>query len=118
MMARILLVEDEALIAILMADMLESEGFEVIGPCQTVAQALAQLDIPDCCDAVVLDAALRNESAVPVARALMALDIPFVVATGYNRQQLPAELAAAPILSKPVNMDMLVDHLKCLLIGR
>jgi DNA-binding response OmpR family regulator len=109
---RILIVEDESLIAMFISEMLETAGFEVVGPCQTVAQALAQLAIPDCCDAAVLDASLRNESAVPVAKALVALGVPFVVATGYNLSQLPAELAAAPILTKPVNSEVLIADLR------
>lgn len=115
MKSRILVVEDEVLIALLMTDTLESEGFDVIGSCQSVSQALGQLGIADCCDAVVLDAFLRNESALPVARALVELKIPFVVASGYNRDQLHPELAAAPYLAKPVNTRDLIGHLHRLL---
>lgn len=111
MKRRILVVEDESLIALFISEVLETEGFDVVGPCQTVSKALAQLAIPDCCDAAVLDVSLRNESAVPVARALVALGIPFVVATGYNQSQLPAELAAVPILAKPVNTADLIGHM-------
>lgn len=108
---RILVVEDEVMIALLIADTLESNGFEVVGPCQTVSQALAKLGIQGCCDAVVLDANLRNESSVPVAQELVKLAIPFVVATGYNLSQLPAELAAAPVLAKPMKSEDLILHL-------
>lgn len=115
MNSRILLVEDEVLIALQISGVLEDEGFDVIGPCQTVAQALDQLNIADCCDAVVLDANLRNESALPIAKALVALRIPFVVATGYQRNQLQGELADAPVLSKPLSTADLVSQLKRLL---
>ena len=64
---RILVIADEALIAMLVADAIEVGGFEVIGTCQTVAQALDQLNMPDCCDGTILDASLRGESALPVA---------------------------------------------------
>lgn len=111
MSGRVLLIEDEVLIALQTADVLEEEGLEVVGTCQTVAQALAQLQIPECCDAVVLDANLRNESALPVAKALVALEIPFVVTTGYDRNQLHEELAAAPILAKPVRREDLLAQL-------
>lgn len=106
------MVEDEILIALFISEVLETAGFEVVGPWATVAQALAQLAVPDCCDAAVLDASLRNESAVAVAKALVALGIPFVVATGYNRSQLPRELAAVPILAKPVNTEDLITHVR------
>ncbi len=105
---RVLVVEDEILIALFISEVLETAGFDVVGPWPTVSQALAQLAIPDCCDVAVLDASLRNESAVAVAKALVALGIPFVVATGYNKSQLPPELAAAPILAKPVNTEELI----------
>jgi CheY-like chemotaxis protein len=109
---RILVVEDEILIALFISEVLETAGFEVVGPLPTVSKALAQLAIPDCCDAAVLDASLRNESAVAVAKALVALGIPFVVATGYNQSQLPPELAAVPILAKPVNTEELIAYLR------
>jgi CheY-like chemotaxis protein len=112
MKRRVLVVEDESLIALFISEVLESKGFEVIGPCQTVSQALVQLANPDCCDAAVLDASLRNESAAPVANVLTKLGIPFVVATGYNRSQLPPELAAVPILAKPVTPDELLGHIQ------
>ncbi len=110
MKRRILVVEDESFIALFISEVLETAGFEVVGPWPTVSQALAQLAIPDCCDAAVLDASLRNESAVAVAKALVALEIPFVVTTGYNKSQLPPELAAVPILAKPVNTEELIAH--------
>jgi CheY-like chemotaxis protein len=110
MKRRILVVEDESLIALFISEVLETAGFEVVGPWPTVSQALAQLAIPDCCDAAVLDASLRNESAAAVAKALMALGIPFVVASGYSKSQLPPELAAVPILAKPVNAEQLIAY--------
>jgi DNA-binding response OmpR family regulator len=112
---RILLVEDEILIAMHIADALESLGFEVIGPHQTVARALSALENSQCCDAAILDAHLRDESAAPVATALAANGTPYVVATGYNRSQLPEILASAPILVKPVDIDELVTQLHGLL---
>jgi DNA-binding response OmpR family regulator len=108
---RILVVEDEVLIALLISDALVDAGFDVIGPCQTVDQALAQLRVADCCDAAVLDASLRNESASPVAATLKKLEIPFLLATGYSPGQLPEDLAAVPTLTKPLNTEELIGHL-------
>ena len=115
MSTRILVVEDEVLIALQVASALEDEGFDVVGPCQSVAQALARLGGPDCCDAAVLDANLRSESAVPVARALAALGIPFVVTTGYDLNQLHMEMAAGPVISKPFSSEELIRQLRQLL---
>ena len=115
MTPRILVVDDEVLIAMEIADYLEAHGFEVVGPCQSVAQALNLLAEPDCCDAAVLDASLRNESSQPVAQTLQALQVPFVVVSGYSAHQLPDELAAAPLLNKPVRTDDLIDKLRLML---
>lgn len=112
---RILLVEDEVLIAMHIADALESHGYKVIGPYPTVARALSALQNPQCCDAAILDAHLRDESAAPVATALAANGTPYVVATGYNRSQLPEIFASVPILAKPVDIDELVTQLRGLL---
>ena len=115
---RILIVEDEALIAIHIADILQSHGFEVVGTCQSVLQAFAHLENNDCCDAAILDAHLRNESASAVATALAQRKIPFVVFTGHGRAQLPTELASAPVLAKPVNTEDLISEVKRLLVLR
>lgn len=118
MNSRILVVEDEVLIALEIAQALEAEGFEVVGPCHTVSRALDQLDNPDCCDAVVLDANLRDENARPVARALLTLKIPFVVVSGYDASQLPDEFAAAPVLAKPLRTEHLITQLRRLLAAQ
>ncbi len=115
--SRILLIEDEVLIAMHIADALESFGFEVIGPYPTVDGALSALQNPQCYDAAILDAHLRDESAAPVATALAAIGTPYVVATGYNRSQLPEILASVPILTKPVDIDELVKQLRGLLLA-
>lgn len=113
---RILVVEDEALIAMHIAELLKSHGFEVLGPCPSVSRALAQLENAECCDAAILDAHLRNESATPVAIALAQRKIPFVVVTGHSRAQLPTELAAAPVLAKPVDTEHLISEVRRILL--
>ena len=118
MTARILVVEDEVLIAMEIATALEAEGFEVVGPCHTVSQVLDVLRQPDCCDAVTLDANLHNESAQPVARALLQLEKPFIVVSGYNANQLPDALAAAPHVAKPMRTEELISGLRSLLAAR
>ena len=109
---RILVVEDEVLIATHIAAVLESQGFEVIGPYLTVAQALAHLRNPDPCNVAILDAHLRDESALPVAEALTRLKIPFFVVTGYSRVQLSGELASARIFTKPVDTEALISEIQ------
>ncbi|MEO3473452.1 response regulator [Roseomonas sp. CAU 1739] len=97
---RILVVEDEALVAMLVEDALEEAGFGVIGPVRSVIQALESLEaeVPD---AAVLDLNLAGENSVAVADALVARGIPFVVATGYGAAGLPATHRNALVLPKP-----------------
>jgi len=97
---RILVVEDEALVAMLVEDALEDAGFGVIGPVRSVAQALEVLEA-ERPDAAVLDLNLAGENSVSVADALVALGIPFVVATGYGAAGLPAGHRGVPVLPKP-----------------
>ena len=98
----VLIVEDEALVAMEMEDRVTDLGYAVLGPAATVAQAHALLDrtTPD---AVLLDMNLRGETAAPVAHRLERAGIPFALVTGYARMLFHDPLlAAAPKLSKPV----------------
>jgi len=117
MRPRILVVEDDFFIAMEIADALKQGGFEVLGPCPTVEKALARLD-GGCCDAAVLDVSLRNESSLQVAKVLKDRGVPFVVVTGFSRSQLPTEMGAVPVLSKPFQAEDLMSHLVRLLSAR
>lgn len=115
---RVLIVEDEPLIAMELVDLLAAGDVETLGPAPTVRAALAVLEA-DRPDAVVLDLNLRGERSTPVARALLAAGVPFVLATGYARSHLDEpELAEAPLVPKPVDHDLLLDWLARLLDGR
>ncbi len=115
MSARILVVEDEFFIAQEIADLLEAAGFEVVGPCASVPAALARLAESAGCDGAVLDASLRHVSSLPVAEALAERGIPFAVVTGFSVDQLPARMAAAPVLTKPLKGEDLIEILRELL---
>jgi DNA-binding response OmpR family regulator len=97
---RVLVVEDEALVAMLVEDALLDAGFGVIGPAATVEEAMSLLarERPD---AVVLDLNLAGETSTPVADALAARGIPYVIATGYGVSGLPAGHQDAMVLAKP-----------------
>ena len=114
---RILVVEDEALVAMLVEDALEEAGFGVIGPVRSVSQALEVLEseVPD---AAVLDLNLAGENSVAVADALVARGIPFVVATGYGAAGLPATHRNALVLPKPYDPADLTAMLTRLCEGR
>ena len=97
---KILVVEDEALVAMLVEDALLDAGFAVLGPAATVEEALALLE-RETPDAVVLDLNLAGETSTPVADWLAARGIPYVIATGYGATGLPAGHQDAMVLAKP-----------------
>jgi DNA-binding NarL/FixJ family response regulator len=107
---RILIVEDDFLIAQGFARLMADRGFTVIGPAATADDALRQIERenPDC---VLLDVGLREGSAVAVAQALRKRGAPFVVVTAYRRDSLPAELQQAPYLPKPMRDADLIEAL-------
>src|SRR5215213_11421683 len=107
---RILIVEDEALVAMLVEDALLDAGAEVIGPVATVAEAMALLDSA-APDAAVLDLNLAGETSTPVADVLAARGVTFVVATGYGAEGLPPGHASVPVLAKPYDPDELTGTL-------
>jgi CheY-like chemotaxis protein len=107
---RILIVEDEALVAMLVEDALLDAGAEVIGPVATVAEAMALLETAPL-DAAVLDLNLAGETSTPVADALATRGVPFVVATGYGAEGLPPGHSAVPVLAKPYDPDELTGTL-------
>ena len=111
---RILVVEDEPIVAMDICQTLIEAGYEVIGPANSVAQALA-LIAKFGCDAAVLDINLGSETSEPIARELLKTGKPFVATSGYSREQQPAIMRTAPLLEKPVKSDMLVAELdRCL----
>ena len=104
---KVMLVEDEAMIAMVMEDFLADLDCEVAGPFGAVAPALAWLDAeatPP--DAAVLDVNLGSERVFPVAEALRARGVPFVFATGYGMIE-DRRFDDAPVLSKPIDLDKL-----------
>jgi CheY-like chemotaxis protein len=107
---RILVVEDEALVAMLVEDALLDAGAIVIGPVATVAEALSllQRERPD---VAVLDLNLAGETSTPVADALVTMGVPFVVATGYGADGLPPGHVTVPVLAKPYDPDDLTTAL-------
>ena len=98
----ILIIEDETLIAMDLEDTLEDIGHSVVGIAASPRQALFLLDRhrPEI-DAVLLDANLGGVSALPIARRLREIDVPFVITSGYEQHELLREGFDAPWVSKP-----------------
>ena len=105
---RVILVEDEALVALMMEDLLRELGCEVAGSFGALDAALEWLDAQaDPPDGAVLDVNLGGgELVFPLARVLRDRGVPFVFATGYSA--LPEDgFAEVPVLNKPVDLGML-----------
>ena len=108
---RVLVVEDEMLVAMEFEGLLRRQGCVVVGSASTVDRALALLD-HDQPDAALLDLNLNGEPATAVAVALKTRGVPFVLVTGYGEaQSSEPELQGAPRVDKPVNHDALVRAL-------
>ena len=110
---RILIAEDDALIAMDLADTLEALGYAVVGPVASVAAALAQAeDIASPLDGALLDLDLRGELSHPVANALDRRGVPFAFTSGYAAEMIDPAFQAHPCLLKPIEQAMLVSVLK------
>ena len=108
---RILVVEDEALVAMLVEDELLEAGAKVVGPAASVDEALRLIETAAAeggLSAAVLDIDLAGEAARPVADRLAALGVPFLFATGYGVGCDTGGHAAAPVLHKPFDPHGLV----------
>jgi PAS domain S-box-containing protein len=108
---RVLVVEDEAVVALEIALVLRNAGFEVAGPARAVAQAL-QLINETGCDAAVLDINLGTETSEPIALRLRNRGTPFVTVSGYSRDQQSPVFSDAPKLSKPIRPERLIAELR------
>ena len=99
---RVLIVEDEALVAMLLEDMLEDAGHRVAFCASSIAQALDYVaGSPDGFDFAILDVNLGGEPSFPIADALAAKGKRFAFATGYGPSGLPDGWRDRPTLSKP-----------------
>jgi CheY-like chemotaxis protein len=101
---RVLIVEDDVMIRMLMEDMLSDLGFAVAAQASKVAEALAALN-SIAIDVAILDVNLSGETTGPVAEALAARGTPFVFATGYGEHGLPEKFRDRPLLKKPFQID-------------
>jgi CheY-like chemotaxis protein len=102
---RILIVEDEPLISMMLEDFIDALDREVAGAADTVAGAIALIEQGGI-DAAILDVNLRGgEQSWPVAERLAKEGIPFILATGGAGDMIAEQFRSRPILSKPFTMD-------------
>ena len=98
---RILVVEDDYMIAEGIAEMLSEAGAEALGPVPTVADAICLVAAEGRVDAALLDVNLRGERIWPVVDALLAREVPLVLSTGYDENTIPETYAHLPRCGKP-----------------
>ena len=113
--ARILIVEDESIIALTLQDLLVEAGFEVACVTGRLQKALALIEGAGC-DAAIVDANLGGVSTSPAALALAARGVPFIVLSGYSSEQLQGDFPAALFMRKPCRPDKLIQALKTILL--
>jgi CheY-like chemotaxis protein len=101
---RILVVEDELMIRMLLEDMLGELGYTVAAEAARIDEALEAARTVDF-DVAILDVNLNGEPISPVADALVARGTPFVFATGYGERGLPEPYRDRPTLKKPFQLD-------------
>ena len=111
---RLLVVEDELLVSMLIEEILGELGATVAGPYGRLADGLAAAKA-ERFDGAILDLNLAGESADPLADFLLARGVPFVFITGYQRESIDRRYANVPVLQKPVDAAALESVLLTLL---
>lgn len=107
---RVLVVEDEALVSMLLEEFLDELGCVVVATAARLGDALAKAGSL-VVDVAVLDVNLAGVMSYPVAEALQARGVPFVFSTGYGASGLPDALRGALVLSKPYRQRQLAEAL-------
>jgi CheY-like chemotaxis protein len=104
---RILVVEDEAAVALMLEDLLTERGARVVGPAADAASAL-QLIAAETIDCAIVDYGLVGGTSLPVADALVAAGVPFLFASGYDVGGFDPRYAEVPRLEKVYSADELL----------
>ncbi len=112
---KILVVEDEYLIADDLAALLSQAGAEVIGPAASLPKAMRLASDTQQFDAAVLDINLRGVNVFPLADELRARGIPMLFMTGYGENNVPADYCAIARCEKPTGAAKVVEELELLL---
>ena len=114
---RLLVVEDETMIALMLEDMLDTFGCTVVDVAGTLARGLAMAtDAALCLDGAILDVNLGGEMVYPVAETLVERGVPFIFCTGYGRLNAETDFAHVPVLAKPYQQEELKSMLVSVLV--
>jgi len=103
---KVLIIEDEALVAMLIEDMLVDLGHEVVGVGGRVQHALRLAQEAEC-DLAIIDLNLNGERTNAIAQALATRGVPFIFATGYGPAGVDADWRSVPVLQKPFEAHQL-----------
>lgn len=115
--SRVFLVEDEALVALMIEDMLTDLGFSVVASAAQLTKA-CELAAAKSFDVAILDVNIAGQFVFPVARILKDRRIPFLFSTGYGEPPLEDEFKDALAVAKPFSADQLEEKLRTLLPKR
>ena len=105
---RIMIVEDEALVAMILEEQLEELGLSIVATCASISEAMKAID-ETAPDAAILDVNLAGQLVYPVADRLAALGTPFVFVTGYGRESIDQRFSSTLVLEKPVEQHVLAS---------
>lgn len=108
---RILVVEDEYLLADELHMELERAGATVIGPAAGLSEALAVINATQDIDGAVLDANLKGEMVFPAAELLQDRDVPILFVSGYDAMVIPERFTDTPRCEKPIGVRRILDAL-------
>jgi CheY-like chemotaxis protein len=98
---RILIVEDESLVAMLLETILEDMGCETVGPISNVAEAVRLIEAGEPLNGALLDVNIAGLEVFPAAMALEVRGVPFIFSTGYGEGGLPQRWKGRITLQKP-----------------
>ncbi len=112
---QVLLVEDEAIVALELCRALEESGWRVIGPASTLAEAYRLLAQHDHIDAAVLDVNLNGEMVYPLADILETRGVPFLFCSGYETVERVDRYRYSPVVRKPTSFAVLMSELRRIL---
>lgn len=104
-MPKVLIVDDEPLIAMMLSDWMTEQGVEPVGPAHSVAQALSLLEAGPV-DAAVLDVSLGDGNSYAIADALSQKGIPFAFATGHGANSVAERFKGVITVTKPFDFEV------------
>jgi CheY-like chemotaxis protein len=116
-MPRILVLEDDPLIAFMVRDWLAELGYETAGPAPSVRSALNIIAASEV-DGAILDVTLDGEDCYPVADALLERGVPIAFATGYGAKGVAPRFKDALMLPKPYGFEAVKGTVRTLLVAK